>query len=238
MTANSMDPVARVAQALGRTLLERVVFIGGSIAPLLQVDPPFPRARPTKDVDAIVATVGYGNYESITHELRRQGFRELGESNHAHTWLTPGDTPIKFDLVPAGTHLGASGNPWDSVALENWTPKDLEEGLTIRHVTAPAFICLKFSAFNDRGIKDPFASHDLEDVLAIIVSRPHIVEEIGSAPQDVRHFIRGWVERLLRNSDIDELLYGHLGNSHPTSVAATVAVARQRLEAIAGEDTE
>jgi hypothetical protein len=40
-------------------LLDRIVFIGGAIAPLLQVEPPFGSARPTGDVDAIAVTVSY-----------------------------------------------------------------------------------------------------------------------------------------------------------------------------------
>jgi hypothetical protein len=40
----SLDRVAIVARALG-DLAGEVVFIGGAIAPLLQIDPPFREAR-------------------------------------------------------------------------------------------------------------------------------------------------------------------------------------------------
>lgn len=60
----SLALLAQAAHALG-DLRERVVFIGGSVAPILQTDPPFDRARPTKDVDAIASTASYGDFAAL-----------------------------------------------------------------------------------------------------------------------------------------------------------------------------
>lgn len=67
--------LADVARALG-SLLDRVVFIGGAIAPLLQLDRPFGAPRPTRDLNAIIASVSYAQFERVREELRRLGFRE------------------------------------------------------------------------------------------------------------------------------------------------------------------
>ena len=72
----SVQRLKRIALALGE-FAEEVVFIGGAIAPLLQLDPPFPEARPTKDIDGVVAStviaprVGSGPRIGGTEAVRR-----------------------------------------------------------------------------------------------------------------------------------------------------------------------
>ncbi len=102
----SLDHVAAVAVALG-DLRERVVFIGGAIAPLLQTNPPFPRARPTSDVDGVIATTVYAEAQHFHDALVARGFRrDLTDPRHAHRWIAPHGVP--FDLVPTGALLGGS----------------------------------------------------------------------------------------------------------------------------------
>src|SRR5437016_5909515 len=111
----AIDRVAAVATDLG-DLATRVVFIGGAIAPLLQTDPPFPRARVTSDVDGVVASHAYSQSQDIRLALQQRGFRQdAGDRKHVHRWRSPSGIP--FDLVPTGEHLGGSGNPWDAVAI-------------------------------------------------------------------------------------------------------------------------
>ena len=130
----AIDRVAAVATDLG-DLATRVVFIGGAIAPLLQTDPPFARARVTSDVDGVVASSTYAESERLHGELTRRGFRQaMGDTKHVHRWIAPSGIP--FDLVPAGEHLGGSVNPWDVVALETAVEVTIGGGVTIRHVSA------------------------------------------------------------------------------------------------------
>jgi predicted nucleotidyltransferase len=97
-----LELLSLVATALG-DLRERVVFIGGATAPLLQTDRPFAAPRPTRDVDAIIVTASYSDFQRIAEELRARGFREMQAARHAHKWVTPGMHEIEFDLVPVGT---------------------------------------------------------------------------------------------------------------------------------------
>ena len=220
----SLAPLASVARALG-PLVTDVVFIGGAVAPLLQTSPPFPRVRPTKDVDAIVASAGYGDVERLHRRLEAQGFRPAMSGRHLHQWLAPDGTA--FDLVPAGAHAGGSGNPWDAAAIETAMTHDIEPGLTIRHVSAPGFLALKWGAFRDRGQADPLNSHDLEDIIALIASRPQVVPELRAAPQSLAGFIAEWTRWLLAHEYRDDLLAANLNNA--TSVTATTAVVLERL---------
>ncbi len=68
----SVQRIRRVAVALGE-LAGEVVFIGGAIAPLLQDDPPFEEARPTRDVDAVTASTSYAEVGGLHGGSRTGG---------------------------------------------------------------------------------------------------------------------------------------------------------------------
>ena len=70
----ALDALRRITVSLGNER-ERVVFIGGAIAPLLHTHAILPVVRPTKDVDAIVATATYADFGHLEDALRRSGFR-------------------------------------------------------------------------------------------------------------------------------------------------------------------
>lgn len=92
---------------------------------------------------------------------------------------------------------------------------------------------LKLAAYKDRGAGDPFASHDLEDVLALLASRPGLVLEVEAAPPEVREFIGTSAAELLGRPDIEDLLAAHLNNAQaPEEVVAGV---RGALAALAGQ---
>ncbi len=234
----SLDRIARVAEALG-DLRHRVVFIGGAIAPLLQTHPPFPRARPTKDVDGVAATTSYSDIEALDQALRARDFRTPsgpstaenggGRRTHVHKWLAPGG--IEFDLVPSGAHLGGSGSIWDQYALELSKTVELRTGLSIKHANAPTFLAMKWAAHHDRGKDDPVNSTDLEDILALIASRPTIIEELQQSPSELRQYVRDQTAGFLRNPDAGDLLAAHLNNA--TAPRVVIDRVRSALDRIA-----
>lgn len=232
MAKGALALLVAVARALGG-LRDRVVFVGGAIAPLLQEDPPFSGPRPTDDVDAIAVTANYADFDRLRELLREKGFRETPDAPHAHRWTVPDGRGTKFDLVPVGQHLGASGNSWDEAALASAVEAEIEPGLVIRHASAPGLLALKFDAFRDRGSDDPFGSHDLEDILALIASRPRILDEVASAPPEIRSFVVEWVRQLACQDELDDLLAAHLGNVARARAATVIITTRDRLNALA-----
>src|SRR5438552_15351031 len=98
----AIDRVAAVATDLG-DLATRVVFIGGAIAPLLQTDPPFPRARVPSDVDGVVASSTYAESGRLHRELAKRGSRQaISDPKQDHSRIGPSTIPA--DPVPGGRH--------------------------------------------------------------------------------------------------------------------------------------
>jgi len=226
----AIDRVAAVAVDLG-DLATRVVFIGGAIAPLLQTHPPFPRARVTSDVDAVVASSTYAESERLHRDLARRGFRQaIGDTEHVHRWTGPSEIPL--DLVPAGEHLGRSGNPWDVMAIETAVEATIAGGVTLRHVSASAFLAQKWAAHHDRGRADPLGSRDLEDILALLASRPTILKEVAAAPAALRAYVAEQAKDFLADVNADDLLAAHLNNAQDPG--ATIAAVRAMLKQLSG----
>lgn len=195
------------------------MFIGGAITPLLQTHPVIPVVRATSDVDAVIASMSYSSFGSVQARMQALGFKlDLPDPRHVHRWRAPDGTP--FDLVPAGPHLGGTGEEWDTMALETAVEMEIQPGRRIRHASAPGFLALKWAAFRDRGAEDPFASHDLEDILALVVSRDTIVQEFANAPDTIRDHVRQGFRWLSESKDYEDLVAAHLGNAqHFTRVA-------------------
>jgi len=133
-----------------------------------------------------------------------------------------------LDLVPAGHHLGGSGQLWDQVALDSAATADLGDGVIIRHAGGPAFLALKWAAYADRGAGDPYASHDLEDILALVASRPAIVAEVGASASGLRHFVGAASAALLEDTRIGDILAGHLNNAQDPLGATGLVFVRLR----------
>lgn len=221
-----------VARALG-DLRERVVFIGGAIAPLLQTDPPFREARITSDVDAIISTASYTAARHVQEALARLGFRLAADARHAHRWITAAGIP--FDLVPAGEHLGGTGGIADKLAIETAVTTTVEPRLSIRHASAPGFLALKWAAYHDRGRDDPLYSDDLSDILALLASRPTLVAEVAGAPSELRTCLADQSRAFLADPNADDLLAAHLNNAQDP--AATIGAVRGALRTLARVET-
>ena len=81
---------------------------------------------------------------------------------------------------------------------------------TYEFVTPALFIATKLEAFHGRGGDDVVASHDLEDIIAVVDGRPEIVGDVAAALDDVRAYIGAEIRALLDNRDFTEALAGFL----------------------------
>ena len=105
--------------------------------------------------------------------------------------------------------LGFSNRRWYPTAIAT-APTLQISGHDVRVVTPVLFIATKLEAFHGRGGDDVIASHDLEDIIAVVDGRPEIVGDVAAASDDVRAYIGDEIGALLHNRDFTEALAGFL----------------------------
>jgi predicted nucleotidyltransferase len=204
---DNLEMVLHVARRFG-SLLEKVVFLGGSATGLLITDPAAPDVRMTQDVDVIVEAATWIEYHRLEQKLLHKGFvQDTSEGAPVCRWRVDG---VIVDVMPVSEEILGFSNRWYGPALQNSVMREMAPGLTIRLVTAPYFLATKIEAFHGRGNGDYLASHDLEDMITLIDGRKELLSEIMTAPVDLRRFLADTFSNFLTNQDFVECLSGHL----------------------------
>ena len=216
------------AARLLEPLLDEVVFIGGCVTGLLITDPAAAVMRPTTDVDVIAEVYSYAGYAALSDRLRGLGLTEDDREDAPTCRWRHGSLAI--DVMPVDEAVLGFANRWYQPAVESAKRVDLS-GLTLRCITPVYFVATKLEAFHGRGDGDYSASHDLEDVIAVVDGRQELVDEMLEAPQDVRDYIREDLAKLLGTQDFVDALPGFLLPDEANQ--ARFVVLRERLEALA-----
>jgi hypothetical protein len=223
----NLAQLTAVARML-RPLLDELVFVGGCVTGLLITDPAAPAIRSTIDVDAVAEITSYAEYVAFSGRLRGLGFSEdASEGAPVCRWVSG---PLILDVMPLDEKVLGFSNRWYAAALRNPALVSLEPSLTIRAITAPLFLAAKLEAFRSRGGGDYFGSHDLEDVLAVVDGRPSLLEEVRSAPDELRAYLASEWRALLRDQRFTGAIPGHLPPD--TSSQARVPLVLSRLETL------
>lgn len=115
---------------------------------------------------------------------------------------------VLFDLMPVQPEVLGFSNRWYPYAVLTAARVDLGEGITIRLVSAVAFVATKLEAFAGRGGGDFLSSHDLEDVLNIVDGREELAEELAVAPVELKQAVATAFTPLLANPDFVNVLPG------------------------------
>lgn len=185
---------------------------------MLITDPAAPPIRETRDVDAIVQVGSLVEYHRLSERLRQCGFREdASEGAPVCRWIADG---VILDVMPTDDAVLGFGNRWYVQAMEHATLMQLPSGRAIRMVSAPYFLLTKLEAFDGRGNGDYQASHDLEDVIAVLDGRPGVVTEVEQADGAPAEALRERFRALLRNPRFMDAIAGHL----PTDAASQARV--------------
>lgn len=204
-----LDPnlalLSAMAQALG-PLRERMVFVGGCATGLLLTNPAAAGVRPTEDVDAIVEVASLADYHALQPLLAERGFKQTMEDNTPpFRWFW---NRLQLDLVPVDERVLGFANRWYRPGFAAAVTTELAPGLALRHLDAPHFLATKFEAFNDRGERDVYASHDLEDIITVIDGRAELVDELAAANAEVRDHVIAQVRALLAHPELPNALPG------------------------------
>ena len=114
--------------------------------------------------------------------------------------------------MPGDASVLGFSNPWYPEVLRSARAVDIAEGLTIRLVSAAAFLATKYAAFVDptRGGGDYVASRDLEYIIALVDGRPELDQELHDASAELRGYLGRALRDLLGARRFREALPGHL----------------------------
>jgi hypothetical protein len=213
----------RIAEALGE-LREQVVFVGGAVAGLLLTDPLAEGVRATRDVDAVV-NANRAMFHRIEEAVAQRGFARDVHSDVICRWVHQ-DSGVLFDLMPVQPEVLGFSNRWYPYAVDTAEPVALSPGVTIRLISAVAFVATKLEAFAGRGGGDFLTSHDIEDVLNIVDGRKELTEEMAAAPAQLRQAAAAAFRRLFTNPDFANVLPGLVAEPERADVVV------QRLRAM------
>jgi predicted nucleotidyltransferase len=206
--ANRNLELLKVAAKLLRPVLDELVFVGGCATGLLVSDEAAAEVRPTFDVDAIAEITSYVEYTTFGERLHKLGFTEdASEGAPICRWQ---HGQIKLDLMPLDEKILGFSNRWYKAAMDTANEFEIERDIRIRVVTAPYFCATKLEAFKGRGKGDYLASHDLEDLITVVDGRPELLDELRSAPEDVRSYIADAVGQMLKARQFIDALAGYL----------------------------
>ncbi|WP_369933806.1 hypothetical protein [Xanthomonas tesorieronis] len=212
-----------IAAALGE-LREQVVFLGGAVVGLLLSDPLAESVRSTYDVDAVV-DLDWSRFRRIEDRVQTQGFAREMESGVVCRWVHR-ESGVVFDLMPVDSEVLGFSNRWYAYAVETAQSAELDERLSIRMVTAVAFVATKLEAFATRGQGDFLSSHDLEDVLNVVDGRAELAEELAVAPEALRHAVANAFAALLDNPAFANALPGLVAEP------GRAGIVRERLQSM------
>ncbi|MCL4484609.1 MAG: hypothetical protein M1445_18690 [Bacteroidetes bacterium] len=91
--------------------------------------------------------------------------------------------------------------------MRNSINYELEENLTIR-IFAPAwFLASKMVAFADRGKYVFRTSSDFEDIVYVLDNSPLLVDEIKSADDKVKQYLKSEFRKYLSNKNLSEGIF-------------------------------
>lgn len=183
-----------VADALG-ALREQLVFVGGCAVDLLLTDPAAAPARVTYDVDLVARVEALSGYHALEVQFSQLGFkRDMAQDAPICRWRYDN---LEVDLMPMDPAILGFANRWYPMAMQTAREVTLPSGVTIRLISAPAFLATKFEAFSDRGRGDLLGSHDLEDIVNVVDGRPELVSEIAETAAELRQYLAAQCSTLL-----------------------------------------
>ena len=213
-----------VARALG-PLCERFVFVGGCATGLLVTDPTAAPVRTTRDVDVVVEVVSLSGYHALERDLAKAGFmQDRSREAPVCRWIVAN---CMLDVMPTDERVLGFGNRWYTAAVQTAESLRLPSGRSIRLIAPPVFLATKLEAFRGRGGGDFLASHDLEDITAVIDGRPQLVDEVRATEPELRAYLADEIGSLLQNDAYRDAVRGHLPGDDISQ--ARVPTIRERL---------
>ncbi|MBX3290875.1 MAG: hypothetical protein KF855_16280 [Acidobacteria bacterium] len=220
----------RMAAVRLTPVLDELVFVGGSTVELFITDEASLGIRETKDVDVIVEAFTYAEYMEFGERLKKIGFSE-DTSDDAPLCRWVNDSTV-LDVMPLDEKVLGFTNRWYKKAIQNVLEVHLAEHLPIKIPKPEYFLVTKIEAFNTRGKGDYYASHDLEDIIAVIDGRAEMIDDVKSGDEEVARAVTAFFKACLSDDRFLNALPGLL--TSVSSDSGRLEVVLTRLRELAG----
>ncbi|WP_431122941.1 nucleotidyl transferase AbiEii/AbiGii toxin family protein [Flagellimonas flava] len=216
----------KIAKALG-DLNDGVVYVGGAMVSLYIDDPAAEDIRPTKDLDLTFKVASFAQLEELRKRLIEKGFTQNAEDKVNCRFRFE---DLKVDVMSTQNVGWAPSNPWFAPGFEKAISITLNE-TTIKVLSLPYFLATKMEAFFDRGIKDVYASHDLEDIAYLFNYTTDIDEQILVSNKEVKQFL---IEKLNIFKNDNTILTAIRGSLYYDQADERMDIILQRFQNVIG----
>lgn len=204
-TRINLKVISKVAKALGE-LNDRVVYVGGAIVSLYINDPAAEDIRPTKDIDISMEILSLGELEKLRVLLSEKKFYQTSDETVMCRFMYE---DITVDVMSTKAVGWAPADKWFAPGFKHVETIKIEDQ-QIRILPIAYFLATKFSAYHDRGAKDPRTSKDFEDITYILDNRVDLVEQILNSPYDVKQYLKVEFKSILNDPGLQEAIAGNL----------------------------
>lgn len=200
-----------VTETIPESLLKQIVFVGGSTIGLYLNDLGRNQLRVTGDIDVVIGAPTKKKYFDFIHQLLKIGFYQSVESNDPpYRYRTKtGHGEIMVDVMSSSEIVLGFSNEWYDEGVKQAVSYTLSNGKEIRIFSLPYVLASKIVAYKNRGFKDPYASEDLEDIVALVDGADNLSEEMKYAQEKVKKFIFENFKKMLQDSEVKQAIEGH-----------------------------
>lgn len=226
MKPATIEMIKVVAVALG-DLNERSVFVGGATVPFYLPEVYLSQARPTDDIDVVMAIVGRNASASNDQALREKKFQhDTSAGAPICRWIYRG---FKVDVMSTDASAVGFTNRWYDEGVEN-AIVILSEPVSIKIFSLPYFLASKIVAFRDRGHDDYMGSRDMEDIVSLLeVSDEALLEAVlPKVSKELQIFLKKEFQALLKTSNFIDCIPGAVFNRATANEAATFVKKRMQ----------
>lgn len=195
----------KIARALNE-LNELVVYVGGAVVSLYIDDSSAEDVRPTKDIDIALQITSNSELETLREKLLVKGFYQSAEDDVVCRFRYE---DIKVDVMSTKAVGWAPANPWFEPGYKDLISFDLE-GTIIKCLSLPYYLATKFTAFYDRGSKDPRTSQDFEDIVYLLNYTSDLEKQVLVADSEVKEYLKDCFQDILNDKVKKEAILGNL----------------------------
>lgn len=197
--------IKAVHNALGE-LAPEIIFVGGAVVSLY-ADRPYDDTRPTDDIDIVVELLDYTGYAALEEKLREKGFVNDIESKIICRYKING---IIVDVMPVSEKILGFTNKWYAPGFKLANNFKIDNHHTVKIFPVIYFVASKLEAFKNRGNNEGRTSSDFEDIIFVLNYSNSIWEELQTADEAVKQYLKDEFKKLLDGDYIDEWISVHL----------------------------